>query len=106
MVISKRRPGALSGKANSTEIRKDYWIVVDDIVHDCSEFVAEHPCGEQAILSFVGEDCSWQFWRFHGKNEMEQYAKCLRIGRTREIVIRFVKPVRFVGLSKFGKDDW
>jgi hypothetical protein len=106
IVVSKRRPGALSGKATDAEQCKDYWIVIDEIVYDCSEFVAEHPGGEQVILSFVGEDCSWQFWRFHGKNEMEQYAKELRIGRTKGIVNRFLEPVRFVGLSKFGNDDW
>ena len=47
-----------------------------------------------------------QFWRFHGKNEMEQYGKELRIGRTNGIANRFNEPVRFVGLSRFGDDDW
>jgi hypothetical protein len=108
VVRLKRRPGALSGtKCQDGEI-KDYWIVVDEVVYDCSAsgFIYEHPGGEQVILSFVGEDCSWQFWRFHGKNEMEQYGKALRIGRTKGIVNRFAEPVRFVGLSKFGNDEW
>jgi len=108
VVLLKRRPGALSGtKCPDGEI-KDYWIVVDEVVYDCSAsgFIYEHPGGEQVILSFVGEDCSWQFWRFHGKNEMEQYGKALRIGRTKGVVNRFAEPVRFVGLSKFGNDEW
>ena len=57
-VLSKRRPGALSGKASHSEERKDYWIVVDDIVYDCTSFILDHPGGEQVILSFVGENCS------------------------------------------------
>lgn len=105
-VLSKRRPGALSGNTCHPEEKKDYWIVVDNIVYDCTDFISEHPGGEQVILSFVGEDCSWQFWRFHGKNEMEQYGKDLRIGRTSRIANRFKEPVRFVGLSRLGNDDW
>ena len=57
-VVSKRRPGALSDKAGHSEEKKDYWIVVDDIVYDCTFFVLDHPGGEQVILSFVGENCS------------------------------------------------
>ena len=58
IVRSKRRPGALSGKMNDPEESRYYWIVVDDIVYDCSSFIMSHPGGEQVILSFVGEDCS------------------------------------------------
>jgi hypothetical protein len=39
---------------------KKLWIVIDNIVYDCSEFALEHPGGESVILSFIGEDCSWQ----------------------------------------------
>ncbi|KIY01440.1 uncharacterized protein Z520_02992 [Fonsecaea multimorphosa CBS 102226] len=84
----------------------EHWIVIDDIVFDCSDFISEHPGGQQVILSFVGEDCSWQFWRLHGKNVMEQYGRALRIGRTEGIQNRFVEPVRYVGLSNLGDDGW
>ena len=58
VVRSKRRPGALSGKETISEEGKDYWIVVDAIVYDCTSFISCHPGGEQVIMSFVGEDCS------------------------------------------------
>lgn len=106
IIKSKRKPGALAVKLTSAENKKDYWIVVDDVVYNCTTFVPDHPGGEQVILSFVGEDCSWQFWRFHGKKEMEQYGRALRIGRTQGVANRFPEPVRFVGLSKLGSDDW
>lgn len=61
VVRSKRRPGALCGKETIPEKRKDYWIVVDDIVYDCTSFISRHPGGEQVIMSFVGEDCSCMF---------------------------------------------
>ena len=55
---SKRRPGALCGKESVSEEPKDYWVVVDAIVYDCTSFISSHPGGEQVILSFVGENCS------------------------------------------------
>lgn len=84
----------------------ELWIVIDNVVFDCTDFIAEHPGGKQVILSFVGEDCSWQFWRFHGKNEMEQYGRALRVGRTQGVKNRFQEPPRYVGLSRLGDDDW
>ena len=106
-VLSKRRPGALS---TTSSVRShsidDCWIVVDNVVYDCTEFIEEHPGGEQVILSFLGEDCSWQFWRFHGREQMEQSGRPLRIGRTNGIENRFKEPSRFVGLSKLGNDEW
>jgi len=83
----------------------EHWIVIDNIVFDCSEFALEHPGGEDVILSFVGEDCSWQFWRLHGKSVMDQYGRGLRVGRTAGIKNRFPESVRYVGLSKLG-DEW
>jgi len=84
----------------------EYWIVIDNIVFDCSDFASEHPGGKEVILSFVGEDCSWQFWRLHGKSVMDQYGRALRIGRTEGIKNRFPETVRYVGLAKLGDDGW
>lgn len=85
---------------------RELWIVVDDVIYDCTEFIEDHPGGEQVISSFIGEDCSWQFWRFHGKSEMDQYGHPLRVGRTTGIKNRFPEPVRYVGLARLGDDDW
>lgn len=85
---------------------RDLWIVVDNIVYDCSDFVTEHPGGEQVIRSFAGEDCSWQFWRFHGSKEMIEYGRPLRIGRTHDVPNRFIEIPRYIGLSRSNHDDW
>jgi cytochrome b involved in lipid metabolism len=82
------------------------WIVVDNIVYDCTEFALEHPGGEGVIHSFGGQECSWQFWRFHGKREMEHFGKELRIGRTEGLRNRFKEPVRWVGLMSRSMDEW
>jgi cytochrome b involved in lipid metabolism len=81
-------------------------IVVDEIVYDCTEFVLEHPGGMQVIESFGGAECSWQFWRFHGKKDMEDFGKSLRVGRTKGLFNKYEEPARYVGLSRLGADDW
>jgi cytochrome b involved in lipid metabolism len=84
------------------------WIVIDRIVYDCTAFIHHHPGGETVIKSFTGSDCSWQFWRFHSKNHLEQYGKELRIGRTGKVDNRFREPPMFVGLRRLNddSDDW
>jgi hypothetical protein len=85
----------------------DLWLVIDNIVYDCSTFVAEHPGGEQVLESFRGEDCSWQFWRFHEKQQMEEFGRPLRVGRTAGVVNRFREKPRWVGLTGLGgTDEW
>jgi cytochrome b involved in lipid metabolism len=73
------------------------WIVVDNIVYDCTKFIKEHPGGDTVIRSFIGEDCSWQFGRFHSKAIMEKWGRPLRVGRTEGIVNRFKEPPRYFG---------
>jgi cytochrome b involved in lipid metabolism len=83
------------------------WIVIDNIVYDCTSFQHSHPGGPVVIRSFVGQDCSWQFWRFHGKEHMMKFGRPLRIGKTSGIRNRFVEPPMYVGLSSgLGDDEW
>ncbi|KAK3617025.1 hypothetical protein LTR56_025569 [Elasticomyces elasticus] len=81
------------------------WIVVDNVVFDCTEFASEHPGGRTVIESFTGEDCSWQFWRFHNKSHMRKDGLPLRIGRTEGVVNRFKERPRFHGLRRHGDDE-
>ena len=82
------------------------WIVVDDVVYHCPSFIREHPGGLQVILSFVGENCSLQFWRFHSKGHMEEVGRPLRIGRTKNVKKRFKEPRLYVGSKRLGSDYW
>ncbi|KAK0119358.1 hypothetical protein ONS95_010810 [Cadophora gregata] len=82
------------------------FIVIDNVVYNCTDFITEHPGGEQIIKSFSGAECSWQFWRFHGTKELEDYGRPLRVGRTKGIANRFQEPSKYVGLRKFGADEW
>jgi cytochrome b involved in lipid metabolism len=106
LVLQRSNQAKSSLTDEEKERNKEHWIVIDQIVYDCSEFAYEHPGGESVILSFVGEDCSWQFWRLHSKSLMEQYGRALRVGRTEGIQNRFPETARYVGLSSLGDDGW
>lgn len=85
--------------------RSRIWIVIDDIVYDCTEFVSTHPGGHTIIESFDGENCSWQFWRFHQRSHLESDGTALRIGRTSGVHNRFKEQPRFVGLRNLGSRE-
>ncbi|EUC39856.1 hypothetical protein COCMIDRAFT_74198, partial [Bipolaris oryzae ATCC 44560] len=85
------------------------YVVVDEIVYNCTQFVHEHPGGSRVIENFKGQDCSWQFWRFHSEKNMEEWGKPLRVARTKDVRNRWKERPRWVGLRKFGaieEGDW
>lgn len=92
----------VAAKKNSGEA---LWLVVDNVIYDCSSFVYEHPGGRSVIKSFRGEDCTWQFWTFHSKQHMQQSGKALRVGRTSGVPNRFKKRPKFVGLRSLGVEE-
>ena len=108
LISAKSRPGrlAIKGKTVTDPERHEWWIVVNDIVYDCTDFILEHPGGEQVIMSFIGEDCSWQFRRFHSKRILDEIARPLRIGRAVGVKNRFKEPKRRAGLASAGNDEW
>ncbi|CAD0084266.1 unnamed protein product [Aureobasidium vineae] len=81
------------------------WLVIDNIVYDCTDLISEHPGGSTVINSFVGKDCSWQFWRFHTQERMRVYGRGLRVGRTNGVKNPFREPARYVGLRRLGNTD-
>ncbi|OCL08901.1 cytochrome b5, partial [Glonium stellatum] len=85
----------VTSKAASTHLGAELWIVIDNIVYDCSGFVHEHPGGESIIRNFQGQNCSWQFWRFHGRKELAEFGVGIRVGRTEGIGNRFREPIRY-----------
>ncbi|KPI43945.1 uncharacterized protein AB675_6174 [Cyphellophora attinorum] len=70
------------------------WIVVDDIVLDCTEFKRKHPAGKSIIEGFGGHDCTWQWWSFHSQQIMQKYGNSLRVARTSNVPNKFDRPVR------------
>lgn len=80
-------------------------IVVNDIVLNCTTYINKHPGGRQIIQGFAGQNCGWQWWRFHNRKIWDDVAKDLRVGRTEGIENKHVQPPTFVGLRPFGYQD-
>ncbi|KAH8695459.1 cytochrome b5-like heme/steroid binding domain-containing protein [Talaromyces proteolyticus] len=89
-----------NGKENSK-----LWLVIDDIVYDCSTFARQHPGGEAVLKNFGGKDCSWQYHKIHGmnSNKANKLLPKLRIGRTKAVENPYDKPktdhVEFIRVS-------
>ena len=58
------------------------------------------------IFSFIGEDCSWQFWRFHNISVMEKKCRHLRIGRISGVENRYAEPAQFIGMKSLDDTDF
>ncbi|GIZ38714.1 hypothetical protein CKM354_000212000 [Cercospora kikuchii] len=98
---------AILAQRTANRAQQRTWIVVDDVVYDCTDFVHEHPGGNDVIESFRGEDCSWQFWRFHNQEHLKKFGESLRVGRTNGAKNRFPEPKQFIGSCIIGcADEW
>ncbi|KAL4953340.1 hypothetical protein BDW69DRAFT_200220 [Aspergillus filifer] len=104
---SKSKPNSESPRKPECEGGIPAWIVIDNIIYDCTTFQSEHPGGSAVIRNFVGQDCSWQFRRFHSQHQLVAYGGALRVGRTKGVVNRYKEVPRFVGASSVDDDyEW
>ncbi|KAB8231248.1 cytochrome b5-like heme/steroid binding domain-containing protein [Aspergillus alliaceus] len=73
----------------------DIWLVIDDIVYDCTPFLSRHPGGDAVLKSFAGFDCSWQYHSIHGarrKVSANRSLEKLRVGWTEGVRNPYSKP--------------
>merc|ERR1712061_419696 len=61
--------------------KSDCWVVVNGQVLDVTSFLAEHPGGELAILTFAGKDASEEFNMIHPPDVIPKYAPHAVIGK-------------------------
>merc|ERR1712048_1322939 len=61
--------------------KSDCWVVVNGQVLDVTSFLAEHPGGELAILTFAGKDASEEFNMIHPPDVIPKYAPDAIIGK-------------------------
>ncbi|KAL4799451.1 cytochrome b5-like heme/steroid binding domain-containing protein [Aspergillus venezuelensis] len=108
-VLERSKP-TLNPSPNNPEPEPDggipAWIIINNIIYDCTAFQSQHPGGSVVIRNFVGQDCTWQFWRFHSQHQLVEFGRGLRVGRTRGVLNRYKEVPRFVGVSLGGDDDW
>jgi cytochrome b involved in lipid metabolism len=121
LIPSSEIPELLAQHSGPSSPTARTWIVVDSVVVDATEFLENHPGGEDIILQFAGRQCGWQFWRFHSKGIWEEWVqgtqkhveeggkrgwRVARLEGNAVVKNRFPEPRKFVGLRKLGADWW
>ncbi|KAI1615972.1 cytochrome b5-like heme/steroid binding domain-containing protein [Exophiala viscosa] len=82
------------------------WLVVDQIVYDCTDFVGKHPGGSHIIREFGGHDCTWQWWTFHTKSIYDQYMPAMRVGKTSNVTNKYEQPQRRIFQLRTIGEQW
>lgn len=60
--------------------KKDVYMVVHDVVYDVTEFVDEHPGGEEVLLDVAGDDATEAFEDVGHSDEARDILKKYRVG--------------------------
>ncbi|KAL4969952.1 cytochrome b5-like heme/steroid binding domain-containing protein [Aspergillus stella-maris] len=104
--VERSVPTSPKEPTSDSEAQIPAWIIINNIIYDCTAFQSQHPGGSAVIRNFVGQDCTWQFWRFHSQHQLGEFGGLLRVGRTRGVLNRYKEVPRFVGVSTGDDDDW
>ncbi|XP_011298665.1 cytochrome b5-like [Fopius arisanus] len=60
------------------------WIVIKDIVYDVTEYIHEHPGGEELLLEYAGRDATSAFNDFGHSSDAIAHLKLYKIGQLAE----------------------
>jgi len=63
--------------------KDDVWVIVDGQVLDVTDFLADHPGGEKAILLYAGRDATEEFNMLHDPKVIPRYAPDSIIGKVK-----------------------
>ncbi|GAA6061068.1 hypothetical protein JCM10212_000111 [Sporobolomyces blumeae] len=61
--------------------KDDCWVVINGQVLDVTEFKADHPGGEKAIMLYAGKECSEEFSLVHDDSIWRKHGPALSIGK-------------------------
>ncbi|KIJ50708.1 hypothetical protein M422DRAFT_27268 [Sphaerobolus stellatus SS14] len=63
--------------------KDDCWVIIGDEVLDVTDFLADHPGGEKAILLYAGRDATEEFNMLHDPKVIGRYAPDAVIGKVK-----------------------
>ncbi|MDB4989643.1 MAG: Sulfite reductase flavoprotein alpha-component [Myxococcaceae bacterium] len=74
----------LSEVARHNDAQHGYWVVIDRVVYDLTEFIELHPGGRRVVQAYAGMDASHGFARaHHGRADVDAMRESYRIGMVR-----------------------
>jgi sulfite reductase (NADPH) flavoprotein alpha-component len=72
--------------ARHNDAQHGYWIVIDRVVYDLTEFIELHPGGRRVVQAYAGMDASHGFARaHHGRADVDAMRESYRIGMVRTL---------------------
>lgn len=72
---SNKRTGIPMSEVAKHTTRASAWVVLFDKVYDLTEFIDDHPGGEEVILKWAGRDAT-KFWKaIHKEDWIQEYTK-------------------------------
>lgn len=72
--------------ARHNDAQHGFWIVVDRVVYDLTEFIELHPGGRRVVQAYAGMDASHGFARaHHGRADVDAMRESYRIGMVRTL---------------------
>ncbi len=70
--------------ARHNDTRNGWWVVIDRVVYDLTEFVELHPGGRRVVQAYAGMDATHGFARAHyGRADVDAMRETYRIGMVR-----------------------
>ncbi|KAK3692836.1 putative membrane bound hemo protein [Podospora appendiculata] len=60
--------------------KKDMFVVIHDVVYDCTKFIDEHPGGEEVMLDVAGQDATEAFEDVGHSDEARETLEQLKVG--------------------------
>jgi len=60
--------------------KKDLFVVIHDVIYDCTKFVDEHPGGEEVLLDVGGQDSTEAFEDVGHSDEARETLEQLKVG--------------------------
>tara|TARA_B100001094_G_scaffold100079_1_gene96221 strand:+ start:1139 stop:1387 length:249 start_codon:yes stop_codon:yes gene_type:complete len=67
----------------------DTWVIINQKVYDCTEFLQDHPGGKKAILIYAGKDATEEFDMLHPPNVLTKYLPKSAFKGHIEIIAKF-----------------
>lgn len=79
----------------------DLWVILNGKVYDITQYIDEHPGGEEVILDLAGQDCTEAFDDIGHSDEATEILKKLYLGDVKGAVVKDVKQTsRSAGVDK------
>lgn len=60
-------------EVQSHETESDIWVIINQKIYDCTNFLNGHPGGKKAILIYAGRDAAEEFDMLHSPNVLTKY---------------------------------